>query len=90
MWGAVKDTNAPKGEIYATLLAMDSVLGLGFAEMAEEELAISEDDIRKLIAERDAARADKNYPRADEIRQRLADKGVVLEDTPQGTVWRKG
>jgi len=89
MWGAIKDTNASKGEIHATLLAMDAVLGFGFAKMEADELAISEEDIRKLISERDAARADKNYARADEIREELIAKGVVLEDTPAGTVWRK-
>ena len=37
MWGAIKDTKASKGEIYATLLAMDKVLGFGFNQMQEQE-----------------------------------------------------
>ena len=49
---------------------------------------ITPEEIYKLIKERDAARSAKNWARADEIRDRLASQGIVLEDTPQGTVWR--
>jgi cysteinyl-tRNA synthetase len=42
-----------------------------------------------LIDERNAARAAKNFTRADEIRQELADLGVELEDTTDGTRWKR-
>ena len=48
---------------------------------------IPESEILKLIEEREAARKGKNWERADEIRTLLAEKGVVLEDTPEGTSW---
>jgi cysteinyl-tRNA synthetase len=51
-------------------------------------LTITPEEIEKLIRERDAARSAKNWARADEIRDHLASQGIVLEDTPQGTVWR--
>jgi len=41
------------------------------------------------IAERLAARAAKNFSRADAIRKELADQGILLEDSPQGTIWRR-
>jgi cysteinyl-tRNA synthetase len=89
MWTALKDEQAKPGELYATLLEMDRVLGLGVAEMEEEHLAISPQDIQKLIDERTAARAQRDFARADAIRKQLAAKGVVLEDSPGGTTWRR-
>lgn len=45
--------------------------------------------IEQLIAERNAARASKDWPRADAARQQLTALGIELEDTPQGTRWRR-
>ena len=89
MWGAAKDEQASPGEIYATLLEMDKVLGLGFAEMEEQELAVSGEEIEKLIAERNADRKEKDFARADEIRDQLQADGIEIMDSPQGTTWRK-
>jgi len=46
--------------------------------------------IQALITERDAARAERDFTRADEIRDQLSSLGVVLEDSPDGTRWRRG
>ncbi len=51
---------------------------------------IDADVVEALIAERIAAKADKNYARADEIREQLSGMGVVLEDGADGTSWRRG
>ena len=42
-----------------------------------------------MIEERCAARKAKDFARSDEIRAMLAERGVVLEDTPQGTRWKR-
>ena len=42
-----------------------------------------------LIEERQAARKAKNFARADEIRQQLLDRGIVLEDTREGVKWKR-
>ncbi len=53
-----------------------------------KKLGISEEEISKLIEERNVARKDRNWKRADEIRNELLSKGIVLEDTPSGTNWK--
>jgi len=45
-------------------------------------------EIENLIAERAAARKEKNWAEADRIRKQLHDKGIVIEDTPGGTLWK--
>jgi len=52
--------------------------------------SLSDDEIRRLIAGRDAARKARNYPESDRIRKQLSDAGIILEDSPQGTSWRRG
>ncbi|MEJ2273034.1 MAG: cysteine--tRNA ligase [Woeseiaceae bacterium] len=47
------------------------------------------DEVEKLIGERDAARAAKDFVRADEIRDRLTAAGIAIEDGPDGTTWRR-
>ena len=54
------------------------------------ELAISEQEILDLIAQRSEARKKKDFRRADEIRNQLAAVGILLEDGPDGTTWRIG
>ncbi|MBE6041386.1 MAG: cysteine--tRNA ligase, partial [Clostridiales bacterium] len=56
---------------------------LGIFRAAEEEEGLG-DDIQALIDERQAARKEKNWARADEIRDQLAAMGITLKDTPQG------
>ena len=51
-------------------------------------LKLSEEEILKFIEERNAARKEKNWKKADEIRNDLLSKGIVLEDTPSGTLWK--
>jgi len=47
------------------------------------------DELRLLIEERERARERKDYRTADEIRKRLEELGIILEDTPQGVKWKK-
>ena len=53
-----------------------------------KKLTVSEEKILKLIEERNAARKEKNWKRADEVRNGLLAKGIVLEDAPSGTNWK--
>jgi len=45
--------------------------------------------VQALVDEREKARSDKDYVRADEIRKQLRQKQVILEDTPSGPRWKK-
>jgi len=47
-------------------------------------------EIEALIAKRKLARANKDFALSDRIRGQLAEQGIVLEDGPQGTTWRRG
>lgn len=49
-----------------------------------------DDDIEKLIEERETARKERNFQRADEIRDLLKEQNILLEDTPQGVRWKRG
>lgn len=66
-------------------MKLADVLGL-IVEKEEELLA---EDIEKLIEERQAARKEKNFKRADEIRNELLEKGIILEDTREGVKWKR-
>jgi cysteinyl-tRNA synthetase len=76
------------------MLATGDLLGLlqsdpeqWFAGSIDGEL--SGEDIDALIEKRNAARAAKDFPTADAIRDKLAAAGVQIEDGPGGTTWRK-
>jgi len=77
------------------LLSAGEILGIFkespkdfFKEIYAKELPISIDEIEKMIKERQEARKRKDWDKADSIRNRLKDMGIILEDTPQGTRWR--
>ena len=50
---------------------------------------ILDEEIEQLIEERNQARSNRDFARSDEIRDLLKEKGILLEDTPQGTRWRR-
>ncbi|RDU34888.1 cysteine--tRNA ligase [Neobacillus piezotolerans] len=61
------------------------VLGL---KLGDEELL--DEEIEALIEKRNQARKDRNFKLSDEIRDQLKDMDIILEDTPQGTRWKRG
>ncbi len=71
--------------LYGQLHTLCGVLGI----LIEPEEEILEKEIEDLIAERQAARKEKNFKRADEIRGLLAEKGIVLKDTREGVLWKR-
>ncbi|GAF14825.1 cysteinyl-tRNA synthetase [Bacillus sp. JCM 19046] len=63
-----------------------TVLGVDF----HEEKALLDKDIDQLIEERNTARKERNFARADEIRELLKEQNIILEDTAQGVRWKRG
>lgn len=64
---------------------LTGVLGLVYNRKSNE----IDDDIEKLIEQRQTARANKDWATADKIRDELKAKGIILKDTPQGVTWTK-
>jgi cysteinyl-tRNA synthetase len=61
-------------------------------DVAPELLAresLSDEAIDALVAERTLAKKQRNFPRADQIRNELAEKGVILEDSKDGVRWKR-
>ena len=71
-----------------TLREMGELLGLTFKEPGLDQMVDVALFIQLLIEVREELRSQKNYDSADHIRNRLAELGVMLEDTPQGTIWK--
>jgi cysteinyl-tRNA synthetase len=65
--------------------AMDNILGI----LVHEEEELLDEEIEQLIIDRTEARKTKNWARADEIRDLLTERGIILEDTAQGIRWRR-
>jgi cysteinyl-tRNA synthetase len=92
-----KDTEQAT-QLAALLRQLGAILGL---LQAEPEVylkggdgasagGLSDDEINSMIEARQQARAEKNWAESDRIRDQLQDAGVILEDGPQGTTWRRG
>ncbi len=76
------------------IIELGMVLGLNFekevsniSKNLETRTEILKEEIEKLIAEREAARKSRDYKKADEIRIYLQNKGIILEDRKEGTIW---
>jgi cysteinyl-tRNA synthetase len=84
-------------EMYDELVDLGRVLNLLQADprtmvttlrQKAADLKITPEEIQQLIDQRTQARLQKDWARADAIRQQLTDLDIWLEDTPQGTIWR--
>jgi cysteinyl-tRNA synthetase len=94
LWGLVRDKNLPPRTALEAALDMDTVLGLGLKEAAEAEEPAPQTDpalaaeVEALITERAQAKKNRDFARADTIRDSLKARGILLEDGKNGTGWR--
>jgi cysteinyl-tRNA synthetase len=75
-----------RGLLSAALDEADSVLDIF---PVSEAGADDNDEIQRLVDERTTARSDRDFARADELRDQLTEMGIVVEDTPHGAVWHR-
>ena len=71
--------------LYELIVKLADVLGI----VVEKKEELLDADIEALIQERQAARKERNFARADEIRDELLVKGIILEDTREGVKWKR-
>ncbi|MDJ0916670.1 MAG: cysteine--tRNA ligase [Woeseiaceae bacterium] len=88
------DEESQRRSLAAQMYASGDLMGLLQSDpdtwfAGQDASGLSAEQIEALIDERTAARADRNFARADEIRNELAEAGVQIEDGPGGTTWRR-
>ncbi len=89
----VREANTARAEqrrddaatLVATVVELAGVLGID----PKTEVPELDEEIAALVTERDEARARKDFATSDRIRDELLARGIALEDTPDGTVWRR-
>lgn len=82
------EKNTSERVIHAFLREFEQLLGVLGITLQEEELL--DEEIEALIQKRNEARKNRNFALADQIRDELRAKNIILEDTPQGTRWKRG
>jgi cysteinyl-tRNA synthetase len=84
----LQEKNTSKAVISDFIHLFDELAGvLGLTLQKEEELL--DEQVEALIQERNQARKEKNFSRADEIRDLLKEQNIILEDTAQGVRWKR-
>jgi cysteinyl-tRNA synthetase len=85
VWDLVK-SNLPSGVKLNTLLKFDRVLGFGLGDLAEQGVP---SEVTSLVAEREKARAEKDFVRSDELRKQISEKGFEVVDEAEGPKLKK-
>jgi cysteinyl-tRNA synthetase len=78
-------TDDERNAVLDAIAKFDSVLGI----FGSEETSSLDEEIEKLVEERQEARRNRDFARSDEIRDLLAEKGIILEDTKDGVRWKR-
>ncbi len=89
LWMLLKDSDVADAEKLAVLYEMDKVLGFNLKNLKRAEAEELSQELMELVKEREEARKNKDWQRADELRELLLKKGLVVKDTPDGTKWMK-
>ncbi len=77
--------SSDRDAVLEAIAKFDSVLGI----FGEQDSSVLDAEIEALVEERQAARRDRDFARSDDLRDLLAEKGIVLEDTKDGVRWKR-
>ena len=83
IWEMIKSKELNYNDKKTALLKFDKVLGLGLDKITTKKIEIS-DEVKKLIKQREEARENKDWKKADELREKIKKRGLVVEDKPIG------
>jgi len=88
LWEMLHDKELGSKEKLELSYRFDNVLGLGLKGLKEEKVKATK-DVEDLLKQREKARKDKDFSKADELRDKLKDLGYVIDDTPEGPKLRR-
>lgn len=91
IWELLKDTSVSGADKRATILDFDNVLGLNLdatVQLAQQFVIAADvpDHVQKLVDDREAARAAKEFTKADALREMIADEGFDVQDSSEGPI----
>jgi cysteinyl-tRNA synthetase len=89
VWGVARDKELGSKEKLELMKDFDHVLGLGIADVLAAQSEPLEDELQDLLDQRKEARDNKDFEKSDELRDLLKEKGVIVEDRPNGQVWKR-
>lgn len=97
VWDLLKDTSHSADDVYATLLVLDTVLGLQLGEPDKQLQTLLSSNfgtvvdpeqipgqIQTMLTDRETARSEKNWEEADRLRKSIEEHGYIIEDAPDG------
>ena len=88
MFAVLEDHDAEYTKAALAWAEREGRLGEASAEVVAQS-ALSDEQIQKLVDERTQAKRARNFARADAIRNELAEKGILLEDSKDGVRWKR-
>ena len=76
--------------VYGEFMKLSNILGIFYdAPKQDNDQDLSDEEIEKLIEKRNIAKKEKDFAVADQVRDELMEKGIVIEDTRQGVRWKR-